>query len=68
MIFDRFGQLLLLNSTNDLIVVFLVRRDKIAAWTPAAGFWGSPDLIGGAPTPGADKAISLSIRPDWSSP
>lgn len=67
-IFDRFGQLLLLNSTNDLIVVFLVRRDKIAAWTPAAGFWGSPDLIGGAPTPGADKAISLSIRPDWSSP
>ncbi len=67
-IFDRFGQLLLLNSTNDLLVAFLVRRDKIAAWTPAGGFWGSPDLIGGAPTPGADKAIALAIRPDWRSP
>ncbi len=67
-IFDRFGQLLLLNSADDVLVVFLVRRDKIAAWTPAGGFWGSPDLIGGAPTPGADKAIALAIRPDWRSP
>ncbi len=68
LIFDRFRQLLLLNSTNDLLVVLLVRRDKIAAWTPAGGFWGSPDLIGGAPTPGADKAIAEAIRPDWRSP
>ena len=62
---DRFGQILLHDAADGLLAVFLVRREKAATWTPEGGFWGHPDLIGGPPTPDADKGIALAIRPDW---
>ncbi len=60
---DRFGQVLLLNRTHDLLAAFLIRREKVAAWTPAGGFWGDPALIGGAPTPNAAAALADAIQP-----
>ena len=59
---DRHGQVILVNRTDEILVIFLIRREKAAAWTPDGGFWGDPELIGGAPSPTSAGAIATAIR------
>ena len=59
---DRHGQVILLNRLDELLVVFLIRREKAAAWTPEGGFWGDPELIGGPSSPTSAGAIATVIR------
>ncbi|MFO0826497.1 MAG: hypothetical protein U0792_25820, partial [Gemmataceae bacterium] len=60
-VLDRLGQVLLF-AKQELVAVFLVRRDRAAAWLPGGVFWGTPALIGGPATPDADKRIGRAIE------
>jgi hypothetical protein len=59
-ILDRLGQVLLFSPAG-LVAVFVVRREHAAAWVPGGVFWGEPALIGGPPTPDADRKIGRAI-------
>jgi len=59
-VLDRLGQVLLF-ANGKLVAVFLVRRERIAAWLPGGVFWGAPALIGGPATPDAEKMIGKAI-------
>jgi hypothetical protein len=61
-VIDRFGQILLLRSTGELVALFLVRGHRAAAWIPAGVFWGDPALIGAAPHASAARLVSEAIR------
>ncbi|CAN5197553.1 hypothetical protein BH11PLA2_BH11PLA2_37460 [soil metagenome] len=54
---DRWGALHLLKREDYLVVSFLIRRDKAAAWIPDGTFWGDASLIGGPAHPNADSRI-----------
>lgn len=59
---DRFGQVLLFRGdVGPLVAVFLVRRERAAAWIPSGVFWGDPRLIGGSATPDAARKIGQAI-------
>lgn len=61
-VLDRLGQVLLYRGENGpLVAVFLVRRERAAAWIPAGAFWGDARLIGGPATPDAGKKIGQAI-------
>jgi hypothetical protein len=57
---DRHGQALLFSPVG-LVAAFVVRREQAAAWVPGGVFWGEPALIGGPPTPDADRKIGRAI-------
>jgi hypothetical protein len=59
---DRLGQVILYAGAGKQVASFLVRRERAAAWAPGGAFWGDPALIGGPPTPGADRIIGQAIR------
>jgi hypothetical protein len=58
---DRMGQIVLTKLTGEVVAVFHVRREKIAAWIPDGTFWGDPALIGGPETPGGARKITAAI-------
>lgn len=61
-VIDRFGQVLLLRSTGELVALFLVRGSLAAVWIPTGIFWGDPLLIGAAPHPHAAKRVGEAIQ------
>lgn len=60
-VLDRLGQVLLYRENGPLVAVFLVRRERAAAWVPSGAFWGDARLIGGPATPDAGKKIAQAI-------
>lgn len=58
---DKFGQVILCDRANEPLAAFLIRREQAAAWSAEGGFWGDPQLIGGAPTPNAARGIAAVI-------
>ncbi|HEY1189906.1 MAG TPA: hypothetical protein VGE74_19810, partial [Gemmata sp.] len=60
-VLDRLGQVLLYRGDGPLVAVFLVRRERAAAWCPGGTFWGDARLIGGPATPGAEQKIGRAI-------
>jgi hypothetical protein len=58
---DRMGQVVLTNLTGEVVAMFHVRREKIAAWIPDGTYWGDPALIGGPETPGGARKIAAAI-------
>jgi hypothetical protein len=58
---DKFGQVILCNRASEPLAAFLIRRELAAAWSAEGGFWGDPQLIGGAPTPNAARGIAAVI-------
>lgn len=60
-VLDRLGQVLLY-AKGELVAVFVVRRERAAAWIPGGVFWGTPALIGGPATPDAEKKIGRAIQ------
>jgi hypothetical protein len=59
---DRLGQVVLSRQDGTVVAAVLVRRDRAAVWAPGDVFWGAPDLIGGPPTPDAERTIGQAIR------
>ncbi len=58
---DKLGQVILYGRAGEPLIAFLIRREQAAAWSAEGGFWGDPQLIGGAPTPNAARAIAAVI-------
>jgi hypothetical protein len=58
---DRMGQVVLTKLTGEVVAVFHVRREKLAAWIPDGTFWGDPALIGGPQTLGAAGKVADAI-------
>jgi hypothetical protein len=58
---DRLGQVVLYAASGATVAAFAVRRERAAAWAPGNVFWGDAALIGGPPTPAADRTIGTAI-------
>jgi hypothetical protein len=59
-VMDRLGQVLLFRK-NELVIAFLIRRERAAAYLPGGVFWGDASLIGSPPTPDADLKIGQAL-------
>ena len=59
---DRYNHLVVLDRSGELLCIFYVTRDEVAAWLPDGTCWGSRRLIGGEPTPGAAERIAAVLR------
>lgn len=58
---DKLGQVILYGRAGEPLTAFLIRRELAAAWSAEGGFWGDPQLIGGAPTPNSARGIATVI-------
>jgi MoxR-vWA-beta-propeller ternary system domain bpX1 len=59
---DRFGQIAIFDCDGQLLCMFFVFRDRIAAWMPNGTRHGPPSLIAGPPTPDALTRIGQALR------
>jgi MoxR-vWA-beta-propeller ternary system domain bpX1 len=59
---DRYNHLVVLGRGGELLCMFYVAWDEVAAWMPDGTCWGSRRLIGGEPTPGAAERIAAVLR------
>lgn len=58
---DRFGQVALLDRSGELVCMFLVFRDQIAAWSPDGTRLGPVSMTGGPPTPAGEERIGAAL-------
>jgi hypothetical protein len=58
---DIFGQLALFDNDRNLLCMFFTFRDKLAAWMPDGTRFGSKELLGEQPTPGASEKIAAAL-------
>jgi hypothetical protein len=58
---DRLGQVVVYGRWPGPVAAFVVRRETAAAWAAGGAFWGDPALIGGPPTPDADRVIGKAL-------
>jgi hypothetical protein len=58
---DRFGQVALLDRSGEVVCMFLVFRDQIAAWAPDGTRVGPVSMNGGPPTPGGEERIAAAL-------
>ena len=59
---DRYNHLAVLEKKGELICLFYVTTDDVAAWLPDGTCLGPRRLIGSEPTPGAAKRIAAVLR------
>jgi hypothetical protein len=59
---DRYNHIAVLNRSGELIALFYVTREEVAAWLPDGTRLGPRRLIGGEPTPGAAERIAAALR------
>jgi len=59
---DRLGQVILSMRDGTVVATVLVRRDRAAVWVPGGVYWGDTALIGGPPTPDAERTIGQAIQ------
>jgi hypothetical protein len=62
---DVFGQVALFTHTGDLVCMFFAFEEHFAAWAPDGDRAGSPRLLGGPPTPGAEERIGRRLQEAW---
>ena len=58
---DRYNHLAVLDRRENLICMFFVSRDQVAAWLPDGTCWGSRRLIGREPQAGAAERIAAVL-------
>jgi hypothetical protein len=61
-IVDRCGQVAIFDREKNLITMFFIHRDRIAAWMPDGTRLGPPSLTGGPVTPDAAMKIGRALR------
>jgi hypothetical protein len=59
---DRYGQFALFEHSGKLLCMVFAFRRRVAVWMPDGTCFGSPDLLGGAPTPGAADKIGRALK------
>jgi hypothetical protein len=60
---DTFGQLAVCDRTSgDLLVMFFIFREQVAAWMPDGTRYGPASITGGPATPGAPAKIAGVLR------
>jgi hypothetical protein len=59
---DRYNHIAMLSRSGELLVLFYVTREEVAAWLPDGTCLGPRRLIGGEPTPGAAERIAAVLR------
>jgi hypothetical protein len=60
--YDRWGQVVLMNAVGDLLMHVCVCRGQWAVVLPDGTRCGSAALLGGAPTPDAERLIGEALR------
>jgi len=59
---DRYNHIAVLGRSGELLCLFYVTREEVAAWLPDGTRLGPRRLIGGEPTPGAGERIAAVLR------
>jgi hypothetical protein len=59
---DRYNQIAAVNRSGELLALFYITREEVAAWLPDGTCLGPRRLIGGEPTPGAAERIAAVLR------
>jgi hypothetical protein len=59
---DRYNHLAVQNRGGELVCMFYVARDEVAAWMPDGTSLGPRRLIGGSPMPGAPERLAATLR------
>ena len=59
---DRYNHLAVVGRKGELLCLFYVATDGVAAWLPDGTCLGPRRLIGGEPTPGAAEQIAAVLR------
>lgn len=59
---DVFGQIMLWSAAQELLCMFFVFRDKVAAWLPDGTRYGPASITGGPATPDALEKIGDVLR------
>jgi hypothetical protein len=59
---DIFGQIVVCNARDDLVCMFLIMREKIAAWLPDGTQVGPVSMIGGPSTPLGLERVGNALR------
>ncbi|MBL8792504.1 MAG: hypothetical protein JNM56_01225 [Planctomycetia bacterium] len=59
---DQFGQVAIVNRARELLVMFFVFRDKLAAWLPDGTRYGPASVTGGPATPQALERIGQVLQ------
>jgi hypothetical protein len=58
---DRYNHLAVLGRSGELLCMFYVTQEEVAAWMPDGTWWGSRRLIGVEPTPGGAERIAAVL-------
>lgn len=58
---DCFGHTAILNAADELVCLFFVFRERLAAWMPDGTRFGPEALTGGPETPGARERIGQAL-------
>jgi hypothetical protein len=59
---DRYNHLAVLNRRGELVSMFFVNGDEVAAWLPDGTCWGSRRLLAGEVQSGAAERIAAVLR------
>jgi hypothetical protein len=59
---DIFGQIALLDRNRQLVAMFFIFRDQVAAWLPDGTRFGPVSIIGGPPAPDAHQRIGAALQ------
>ncbi len=62
---DAYGQVALCTHAGELLCMFFVFRNQIAAWAPDGTCYGAQVLLGQGPTPGALERIGQALQVAW---
>jgi hypothetical protein len=59
---DAYGEVFLFERTGELVCSFFAFRQQLAAWAPDGTRFGAEALLGGPPTPEADRILGRALR------
>jgi hypothetical protein len=62
---DRYSQLVLLDQLWNLVCMFFVFRNQVAAWMPDGTRYGPASLTGGPETPNAAERMAHRLQQAW---
>jgi hypothetical protein len=63
---DRYNHLAALGPNGDLVCMFYLNGEEVAAWMPDGTKWGSRRLVGGGPNPSSAERIATALfRAEW---
>ena len=58
---DRYNHIVVTGRGGELVCVFFVSRNEVAAWLPDGTLWGARRLIGGEPAADAGERIAAAM-------